>query len=201
MPRGHRMFAAAWQFMTKHEDRRVKTLRRQVVGGARGRVLEVGVGVGTNWEFLPGDVEYVGIEPDEYLLQRARRAAETRDRDLDLWPLDVQFLVFPDDSFDTAISTLTFCSVADPDAGLAEVYRVLKPGGELRFLEHVKARNPLGAALQTAIRPATTTLGGGCHWDRDTAGAIERAGFEIVKMKRGTVGGLPMIAGRARKPS
>ncbi|HJP41733.1 MAG TPA: class I SAM-dependent methyltransferase, partial [Dehalococcoidia bacterium] len=102
--------------------------------------MEVGFGVGSNWEYLPADVDYTGIEPDEYMLERAIQNAHAEGLELELEAHDVQSLPYEDDSFDTVITTLIFCSVPDAHTGLAEINRVLKPVGELRFAEHVRSQ-------------------------------------------------------------
>ena len=200
MRKGHRLFAAAWDFVTRHEGKALRALRRETIGGATGRTLEVGAGVGANWKYLPAGIEYTGIEPDPYMLERARRhAVEQGHEALALEQVDVQHMPFPDDTFDTVITTLTFCSVPDALQGLREVRRVLKPGGEFRFAEHVRARNPVLAGFQRTITPLTRRWAGGCHQDRDTRATIQRAGLIVASCRRARHGPTPMIIGVARK--
>lgn len=198
---GHKKFAAFWELMTRFEGKTEKDLRRQVVQGARGKVLEVGVGVGTNWAYLPDGTEYTGIEPDPHMLRRARERAGRQARSLDLQPMSVEDMPFPDDSFDTVLATLIFCSVENPSVGLREIRRVLKPGGQFRFAEHVRAHKPLLAGVQSALKPLTRRFGGGCEWDRDTEAAIRAAGFEVETLRRARLAFMPIIVGSARKPS
>lgn len=194
-------FAAMWDWQAHREGKSLKRLRREVVGDAHGRVLEVGVGVGSNWPYLAGGVEYVGIEPNEAMLERALKHARAEGRSLDLQPVDVQAMPFPDGSFDAVIATLTFCSVADASAGLREIRRVLKPGGEFRFLEHVRAERSGWARLQSLVKPLTRLGGGGCEWDRDTFGAIRDAGFAISNVRHGRLAFMPIVVGSATKPA
>jgi ubiquinone/menaquinone biosynthesis C-methylase UbiE len=199
MAEGHRFFAAVWDRQTRSEPKKLKQIRKAVAGAARGRVLEVGVGVGTNWAYLPAEVEYTGIEPDQFMLRRARLRAEKEGRAVTLEPFDVQSLPFADASFDTVITTLTFCSVPDAAKGLAEVHRVLKPGGQLRFYEHVRSSNPVYARLQRWLKPVTRGTAGGCEHDRDTVATIRAAGFDIQEMERQRVMGVPGVMGVASK--
>jgi len=194
-------FAAIWDWQAHHEGRALKRLRREAVRDVHGRVLEVGVGVGSNWPYLPADIDYVGIEPNEAMLERALKHAREEDRSMDLRPIDVQSMPFPDDSFDAVVATLTFCSVADASAGLREIRRVLKPGGEFRFLEHVRARRSAWARLQSMVKPLTRRLGGGCEWDRDTIRAIRGAGFDIGAIHYGRLAFLPIVVGTATAPA
>jgi len=190
-----------WDWQAHHEGKSLKRPRRETVRTVRGRVLEVGVGVGSNWPYLPGELEYVGIEPNEAMLERALRHAREEGRALDLRPIDVQAMPFPDASFDAVVATLTFCSVADASAGLQEIRRVLKPGGEFRFLEHVRARRSVGARLQSLVKPFTRRCGGGCEWDRDTLKAIRAAGFAISNVHRERLAFIPIVIGSAIRPA
>ncbi len=161
--------------------------------------MEVGFGVGSNWEYLPADVDYTGIEPDEYMLERAIQNAHAEGLELELEAHDVQSLPYEDDSFDTVITTLTFCSVPDAHTGLAEINRVLKPGGELRFAEHVRSQSRLGVGLQRLLKPITRRAAGGCEWDRDTVSTIRSAGFVKVSFKRSQISILPVAYGSCSK--
>lgn len=199
MAKGHRGFAAVWSRQTAHESATFLGLRERVASGAKGRVLEVGVGVGSNWRFLPPEIDYVGIDPDEFMLQRARERASAEARHLTLEPYDVQSLPYEDESFDSVITTLTFCSVPDAQKGLAEMRRVLKPGGELRFWEHVRSDNRLYAQVQSMAKPLTRVMAGGCEHNRDTLSAIRGAGFDVGSVERTRAMGMPMICGVATK--
>lgn len=193
---GHRRFAAAWDWLSRHESRRERRLRARLVGQARGDTLEIGYGVGSNWPHLPGGVRYVGIEPDPFMRERAERHRPPG-RDLDLRDGDAQQLDFPDRSFDTVIGTLVLCTIPDPAAALREIRRVLRPGGSLLFWEHVNAGSRPGRMILGAITPLWSRLGGGCHPNRDTLAAIRAAGFNVAELHHGKIGPLPAIVGRA----
>jgi ubiquinone/menaquinone biosynthesis C-methylase UbiE len=198
--RGHRTFAAFWDWAVRHESKRERELRRGAAGSVSGRVLELGVGVGANWQYLPPGIAYTGIDPDPYMLERARKHAAERDEPRDLRQAPAEDLPFPDASFDTVLVTLTLCSVEDPVRALAEARRVLKPGGRLVFVEHVRPDGRVRGHLADWITPAWRRVGAGCHPNRRTADSIVAAGFEVEQMARQRVNGIPMIAGTARKP-
>ncbi len=149
--------------------------RRWLVEGARGRTLDLGTGTGRNLPLYRTDVRVVGVEPAWAPLRRARRRAPA----VPLVRARAEALPFRDGVFDTVVGGLVFCSVADPGQGLAEVRRVLRPGGTLRMLEHVRALAPWKARLQDAVQPFWTRLTGGCHPNRDTERTVEEAGFRI----------------------
>lgn len=174
--------------------------RRAVAGEGHGRVLEIGVGVGANWQYLPPGAQYTGIEPDAYMLERARAHAANDGRTVDLQQAFAERLPFDDASFDTIIVTLTFCSVDDVSQSLAEAMRVLKPGGEMRFWEHVAADHGAKAWVLDAITPLWRRFAAGCTPNRRTESAIRAAGFDVRIDDRSSISGLPAIRGVATKP-
>lgn len=149
--------------------------RKWLVAGARGRVLDVGTGTGRNLPLLPRGTTAVGLDPSLDTLRRARRRAPT----IPLVAGRAEALPFRAGTFDTVLSGLVFCSVGDVRRGFEEVKRVVRPAGELRMLEHVRSRVAWRARLQDLVQPAWTAVAGGCHPNRDTETAVERAGFEI----------------------
>ncbi|MEX0916153.1 MAG: class I SAM-dependent methyltransferase [Wenzhouxiangellaceae bacterium] len=151
--------------------------RRSLARLAWGRVLEVGCGTGQMLPLYPESVELFGLEPNPDLLARARR----RGPQAALLQGSAEHLPFPDESFDTVIAGLVFCSVPDPARGLAEIRRVLRPNGSLLMLEHVHARSRAGRWLLETLQPPWTLLTGGCHPNRDTEKSVEDAGFCIER--------------------
>jgi SAM-dependent methyltransferase len=164
-------------------------LRREIVGQAHGIVLEVGAGGGQNFSFYdPARVERVeAVEPDEAMLVEARRSLSAALVSITLTCAPVESLPFPDAQFESVVATLVFCSVHDPERGLREIWRVLKPGGTLLLLEHVRARkhNRLGAGCARAtLDPLHGPLpleprylaGGSASWLPGHAGASAQRG-------------------------
>jgi len=168
--------------------------RRWLAGGARGRVLEVGCGTGRNLPLYgDGAALVVGLDPAHGALRSARRRAPG----VPLVVASAEALPFRAGAFDTVVSGLVFCSVADPKRGLAEVRRVLAPGGSLRMMEHVRSRRPLVAKLQDLVQPAWTRVQGGCHPNRDTERSVAAAGFAIEAAGRRARGALRRFVARS----
>ena len=166
--------------------------RRWLVGGATGRVLDVGCGTGRNLPLFDTGVRVVGLDPTRDALLAARR----RPPAVPLVQGDAQALPFRTGAFDTVVSGLVFCSVPDPARGLAEVKRVLRSGGTLRMLEHVRALGGLKALVQDRCQPLWTRLSGGCHWNRDTERTVEAAGFHIDAATRRARGDMRRFVAR-----
>lgn len=160
----------------------LRSLRRVILDGIGGEVLELGVGTGMNLPLYPPAVtRLVGIDPDESMLTRAKERAREVFLHIDLICASAEELPFEDDSFDAVVATLAFCTIPYPAAALREVRRVLRPGGELRLLEHVRApQEPVGW-VQEKITPVWKHLAGGCHLDRDTLAAVIEAGFNVER--------------------
>jgi SAM-dependent methyltransferase len=170
-------------------------LRREIVGQAQGIVLEVGAGGGQNFPFYdPARVERVeAVEPDEAMLVEARRRLVAAPVPITLTRAPVEALPFPDAHFDSAVATLVLCSVQDPERGLREIWRVLKPGGTLLLLEHVRAQGRVTAWVQDALVPLSTRCMGNCHWNRDTGAMVGRAGFRATPVRQLSGGLQPML--------
>ena len=166
--------------------------RRWLVDGAEGSVLDVGCGTGRNLPLYRPGVRVIGLEPSAAALRRARRRAPG----VSVVQGAAEALPFRTGAFDTVVSGLVFCSVADPTRGLAEVKRVLKPGGALRMLEHVRATRGWKARAQDRWEPLWTRITGGCHWNRDTEAAVEGAGFRIAPEERRARGDMRRFVAR-----
>jgi len=170
--------------------------REWLAAGARGRVLDLGTGTGRNLPLLPRGTTAVGLDPSLDALRRARKRAPA----IPLVAGRAEALPFRAGTFDTVLSGLVFCSVGDVPRGLDEAKRVLRPGGALRMLEHVRSRVSWRARLQDLIQPAWTAVAGGCHPNRDTEASVERAGFRIEadgRHEKGTNRRFAARAGRA----
>jgi ubiquinone/menaquinone biosynthesis C-methylase UbiE len=198
----HPIFARFWTFISEREDEAGQAQHRQeLLAGARGRAIELGAGNGRNFPHYPAEVgEVVAIEPEPYLRERAREAAADASVNVEVVDATDDPLPCDDGSFDVAVACLVLCSVPDQARALAELRRVLKPGGELRFYEHVVPRRPWQARLFRAADSSGVwpKLAAGCHCSRDTGAAIAGAGFEVESLRRLSFNGLPHILGVAR---
>ena len=158
--------------------------RERIIGQARGRVLELGVGTGSNFPFY-GDAatEIHGIEPAQALLTLAQEAASqcARPERFVLRTGDAQQLPYPDHHFDTVVACLVFCTIPDPERAAAEAFRVLKPGGTLLALEHVLSERRWVQRLQKGMNPAWKHLACGCQLTRDTASIFRESCFRLHK--------------------
>jgi ubiquinone/menaquinone biosynthesis C-methylase UbiE len=180
VPRAHPVFARVYErISTALYAAGEIELRADLAGEASGRVLEPGAGNGLNFAHYGQAEIVVGMEPEPTML----RLASDRARDA---PVTVRLvrgvaeqLPFPDRSFDTVVVSLMLCSVSDPAAAVSEFGRVLRPGGSLRFLEHVRSRRPFWAGVQDVVAGPWSWFGGGCHPNRDTLATLKDAGFEI----------------------
>lgn len=160
--------------------------RKNLLTGLTGVVIDVGAGDGSGFDHYPPEVaKLAAVEPEPHLRKIAQlRAGEAR-IPVEIIDATADDLPFPTAHFDVAVVSLVLCSVPDQSAALNEISRVLRPGGELRFFEHVKAE---GARLRRAQRVLDATIGpamcGGCHSGRDTLAEIERSGFQVQKIDR-----------------
>ncbi len=201
----HPIFARLYAALSpRAEARGMGEQRAATVEGLSGRVLEVGAGTGLMFPHYPPAVtEVVAVEPEEYLRRRAAQAAARAPVRVGVHRAVAERLPCRDAEFDAVVFALVLCSVRDPAAALAEARRVLAPGGELRFLEHVRPHGRWGARVAGALdrSGAWPLLGGGCHLSRDTASAIRAAGFTIDEVDEVHPAGeplpVPFIRGRA----
>jgi SAM-dependent methyltransferase len=169
---------------TRNEERGNRENRRELLAGLAGRVLEVGAGHGLNFPHYPASVsEVVAVEPEPYLRGRAVEAAAVAPVPVRVADGTAAELPAGDDEFDAVVVSGVLCSLADVPVALAEFRRVLRPGGQLRFYEHVRSRDPLFAGLQEAADLVWPHLMGGCHVRRDTRAAVGR--FFTVEECRG----------------
>jgi ubiquinone/menaquinone biosynthesis C-methylase UbiE len=187
----HPIFARALDRLTRLEEREVGQHRDELLAGLSGRVVEIGAGNGMNFRHYPSTVEeVVALEPEPYLRGKAEDAARratarvtVRDGVADSLPLE-------DATVDAAVASLVLCTVPDPARALAELHRVLRPGGELRFFEHVRSDRPRKARIEQRLDSSGVwpRIGGGCHCARDTLAAIQAAGFRIERDRSLDVG-------------
>jgi ubiquinone/menaquinone biosynthesis C-methylase UbiE len=167
------------------EQAGLREMRRGLLARAGGRTIDIGAGTGANLSLWPEAVtELVLAEPDPHMLKKLRAKAEAGGG-VEIVQAPAQSLPFADDSFDTAVFTLVLCTVPVPGTALAETARVLRPGGKLLFIEHVRSRHPGLARWQDRLEKPWRFLGDGCHCNRDTVATIEASSFELVEVERG----------------
>jgi SAM-dependent methyltransferase len=175
-----RLFAALYdRIMAPAEEAGLAELRAEVCAGARGRVLELGAGTGLNLPHYPHDdlEALVLTEPEAPMARRLEDRAAGAAPSVQVVRAPAERLPFADDSFDTVVSTLVLCTVRDPAATLAEIRRVLAPGGSLRLLEHVRSGDPRRARTQDRVQPVWRFVAGGCHCNRATPELLSAAGY------------------------
>jgi len=160
--------------------------RRRIVRAAQGRVLEVGIGSGLNLPFYGSSVtEIIGLDPSGPLIRIASQQAKTNDRAVSFLTASAETIPLDTGSVDTVVTTWTMCSIPDAGAALAEMRRVLKPGGELLFVEHGRAPDPWVVRFQDWLTPMWRPLAGGCHLNRPMADLIMGAGFRMQDLRTG----------------
>lgn len=199
-------------FLAWGERSGMRELRRRVLSEARGAVLEVGAGTGLNLPAYPSAVTGLTLaDPEPSMVERLRRVAADDPRAPVVVQAGAEELPFPDASFDTVVSTLVLCTVTDPDRSLAEVRRVLRPGGTLLLIEHVRSDAPRLARWQDGLHRPWRAFGYGCHCNRDTLGSLAGAGFDTGGLRAARWRRMPAIVrplvagaaapGEARRPS
>lgn len=203
----HPFFARIWPTIAAHETAQIRALRRENLAGLSGRVLEVGAGIGTNFGYYPDSVErIVAVEPEQRLAEQARAAAADAPVPVQVSNAMVEDFA-ADEPFDAVVCSLVLCSVGDPEAVLRQLHSGLRPGGELRYLEHVASGGFRGRLQQLADATVWPRLFGNCHTHRDTERVIVDAGFEVDGPRRELT--LPawvplpvseFALGRARRP-
>lgn len=194
-PVRHPVFARCYARVGHLMDAEIGDHRRRLLAGLHGRVLEVGAGNGLNFPHYPATVtEVLAIEPEPYLRRLAMAAASQAPAPIRVADGTAEALPADDATFDGVVASLVLCTVTDPDQALAEVRRVLRPGGTLRFYEHVRATDPRLARWQDQLERPWGWLVGGCHPNRDTVAAITAAGLQMVRLDRFDLKAMPPLA-------
>ncbi|MCA2242589.1 MULTISPECIES: class I SAM-dependent methyltransferase [Mycobacterium] len=201
-------FARVWPVVASHEAEAIRVLRRENLAGLSGRVLEVGAGIGTNFPHYPASVdEVIAVEPEPRLAARARAAADAAPARIIVSGETAESLS-DGEPFDAVVCSLVLCSVRDPGAVLRRLYSLLRPGGELRYLEHIASAGARGRFQRFVDATLWPRLFGNCHTHRDTERSIVEAGFEVDTSRREWT--LPawapmpvseLLLGRARRPA
>lgn len=187
-------FARLWTVMSGHEPESLRRLRVENLAGLTGRVLEVGAGTGTNFAHYPAEVtEVVAVEPELRLAELAVRAAAQSAVPVTVSTDTVEAYAGREVSwgersdgemFDAVVCSLVLCSVDEPDGVLQQLFSILKPGGQLRYLEHVASTGARASLQRLADATVWPRLLGNCHTHRDTEAAIAAAGFEVHRSRR-----------------
>jgi len=191
-----RFFAAMYdRTMAATEEAGLGERRDALLTGVHGAVIEIGAGTGVNLAHYPpaGIDELVLVEPEEPMARRLERRVEDSALPARVVLAPAEELPLPDASFDIAVSTLVLCTVKDQTRALAELRRVLKPGGTLLFLEHVRAEDPRTARWQDRLLPLWVRLGHGCHCNRATLDTIKASGFNVSEFERARLPKAPPI--------
>jgi ubiquinone/menaquinone biosynthesis C-methylase UbiE len=206
----HPWFARMYERMAPAFDAKGGAAHRdELLAGLSGRVVEVGAGTGLNFGHYPETVtEVVAIEPEPYLRAKAELAAEAAPIPITVVDGVADQLPVETGSCDAGVASLVLCSVADQAVALGELYRVIRPGGELRFYEHIRSSSPALARVQRALDVVWPRLVGGCHTSRDTVSAVSAGGFEVEHTRYFTFRPMltnapvaPHVIGVARRPS
>jgi ubiquinone/menaquinone biosynthesis C-methylase UbiE len=191
------------------EENGLGAMRGELLAGATGRVIEIGAGTGVNLELYGDGVEDLTlVEPDPHMGAQLRKRLADRHGD----PLPAQLvaapaeaLPFPDETFDTAVATLVLCTIPDPAAAIDELARVLRPGGRLLFIEHVRAEDASSARWQDRLEKPWRFVADGCHCNRDTEANLRASSFKVesidhTKMPKAMPLVRPLIRGTAEAP-
>jgi ubiquinone/menaquinone biosynthesis C-methylase UbiE len=190
-----RAFAALYDRGLKGtEDAGLRQMRRELLAEASGRTIEIGAGTGANLGLYPDAVsELVLAEPDPHMARRLRRRLADSPYRAEVVEAPAEALPFEDESFDTAVFTLVLCTVPDQAATLAEAARILRKGGQMLFLEHVRSRRRRLARWQDRLEKPWRFLGHGCHPNRNTVTAIELSPLKLERVERGRMPKAPPI--------
>ena len=181
-----RIFPVVYDHMMKKTERDgMREHRQALLADARGDVLEIGGGTGANLEFYGEGVRSLTItEPEQPMIKRLEPRIAERTPHATFLRAPAEDLPFEDASFDVAVSTLVLCTVDDQPRALRELHRVVRPGGKLLFVEHVRADDPKLARLQDRMHGLNVRVGHGCHCNRPTLDTIRSAGFEVTQLQR-----------------
>lgn len=191
---GSRFTASIYdQFLWFAERLGMRSKRRRLVSAAQGRVLEIGAGTGLNLSHYPDAIdELVLAEPSEPMATRLERRRSKLRRSVQIVAAPAEALPFEDGSFDTVVSTLVLCTVTDPERAVAEVRRVLRPGGRFLFCEHVRSDSPRLARWQDRLADAWAGVADGCRCNRATLATIS-SHLEIATVERAVWRGMPPL--------
>lgn len=195
MPLYDRLFASLYDRTLRDTERAGLAERRErLISQTGGSVIEIGAGTGLNLDHYPGDLERLVLtEPSDAMAAKLRRRLDASGREAEVAVAGAERLPFGDDEFDCAVATLVLCTVPDPAVSLAEIRRVLKPGGRLLLIEHVRSDDPGRAKWQDRLETPWRIFGNGCRCNRETERLVEQAGFEFDEIEHGKMRKAPPI--------
>ena len=181
-----RLFASVYDWLTAGaEEAGLRARRERLLASAKGRVLEIGAGTGANLPFYAADVELTVAEPEAPMARKLAKRLRDRRPNTEIVHAPAEHLPFADAQFDAVVSTLVLCTVVDQPTALRELRRVLKPGGRLLFIEHVRSDDPKLARWQDRVNGFSRFAACGCNCNRATLDAIRAAGFAIASLEQG----------------
>lgn len=161
------------------EKGKLHGVRKELISKAEGRVLEVGSGTGINFSYYPAGIRIDAVEPDPMMRNKSLVKLKHIDRQINTHLAGAENLPFEENTFDTVIATLVFCTIPDPVKALKELYRVSKPGAKMYLLEHVEMESRFASELQKRLTPAWKYVCGGCHLDRKTLEQLQASEWEV----------------------
>ncbi|PLR94474.1 class I SAM-dependent methyltransferase [Bacillus sp. T33-2] len=179
-----KLFPSIYDFAMKPlEGRKFNKIREELLGYARGRVLEIGSGTGINFPFYQGVEQVDAVEPNLSMIEKSKDRRKQASVPIHIHVRSAEKLNFDDQTFDTVVSTLVFCTIPDPVKALKEIKRVSKPQASILFFEHVKMEQPFLAKTQELLTPLWKKVCDGCHLNRNTLQTIKEAGFQVKTVK------------------
>jgi ubiquinone/menaquinone biosynthesis C-methylase UbiE len=201
-----KFFAAGYDYgMHFLEKKYLNARRAKLISGLSGKILEVGVGTGVNFEHYKGDIVLIGIDPSPYMLSRAEKRKDISIKsdfitlhNIGCGDPELDQLISPN-SLDKIVCTLVLCTIPDPVKAISNFMKWLKPGGHLIILEHIRSHNHLTARLQDMINPVWKIIGDGCNVNRSTDEIISQSGFRMLREERFKIG-LPFFEAEYEKP-
>ena len=170
-------------FMRPLEKRKFKSIREDLLSKAKGHVLEIGSGTGINFPLYKSVEKVVATEPSTYMIYKSQEKLKQSSVNIELVKADAEKLPFADNSFDTVVATLVFCTIPNPNQAMKEMLRVCKPEGKLLFFEHVKLENRFLGGLQEWLTPAWKRICDGCCLNRDTLSLLKNNDLIINEFK------------------
>ncbi|MDC3411971.1 class I SAM-dependent methyltransferase [Aquibacillus sp. 3ASR75-11] len=165
------------------EQGKFKAIRKELLEQATGRVLEIGSGTGVNFPYYKKASKVDAIEPNQLMRDRSRSRELNANVPIQIYTAGAEKLPFADNTYDSVVSTLVFCTIPDPVEALKEIARVCKPGGTVLFFEHVKMENAILAKTQDILTPLWKRICDGCHLNRETVNVIEQSELSINDLK------------------